>query len=390
MNADAPVLFEETATASGHRIGIATLNQPASLNGLSLPMVDLLAEQLDAWEADSGIALIMLRGAGGKAFCAGGDLHSLYRSLGGRRDSVLGIGDSESVVDYALAFFSREYRLDYRIHAYPKPVLCWGHGIVMGGGMGLMAGASHRVVTDASRLAMPEIGIGLFPDVGGTWMLSHAPGHSGRFLALTGANLGASDAIHAGFADIAIAQTASDAVFEALVNQAWHGETHSDAATLHRLLRGFAMQDLEPGPLQRFRSVIDACCGTPSLEEAVAELLACDMDDPWWQRAKAAIAAGCPSSIRLSWELQQRACRLSLAEVFRLELNAAMGCATHGDFAEGIRALLIDKDKQPRWNPATLAQADAAFANAFIERHWPNGHPLADLGRDDPQRTPLH
>lgn len=382
--ADAPVLFEETATASGHRIGIATLNQPASLNGLSLPMVDLLAAKLDAWADDPTIALIALRGAGDKAFCAGGDLHSLHRSIS--RDSET----AASTSDYALAFFSREYRLDYRIHAYPKPVLCWGHGIVMGGGMGLMAGASHRVVTEASRLAMPEIGIGLFPDVGGTWMLCHTPGHTGRFLALTGANLGASDALHAGFADIAIAQHDAQAVFAALAAQAWCGDAQSDAATLHRLLRGFALSSLEPGPLQRLRSRIDACCGTPSLEDAVATLLASEADDPWWQRAKASLAAGCPSSVRLSWELQQRASRLSLAEVFRLELNVAMGCIAHGDFAEGIRALLIDKDKQPHWNPTTLAQADAGFANAFIERHWPNGHPLADLGHDDPQRAPLH
>ncbi len=374
-----PVLFEEAATASGHRIGIATLNQPAALNGLSLPMVDLIAERLDAWEADPGIAVVALRGAGGKAFCAGGDLHSLYRSM----EQGSGSGD------YALAFFSREYRLDYRIHAYPKPVLCWGQGIVMGGGMGLMAGASHRVVTETSRLAMPEIGIGLFPDVGGTWMLTHAPGRTGRFLALTGANLGASDALYAGFADVAIAQHDADAVFAALGTQAWNGQAHRDAATLHRLLRDFALETLDPGPLQRFRPLIDACCGTPSLEEAVTALAASDEDDPWWQHARAALAAGCPSSIRLSWELQQRACRLSLADVFRLEFNVAMGCAAHGDFAEGIRALLIDKDKQPRWNPATLAETDAAFANAFIERRWPNGHPLSSLGRDDPQRLPL-
>jgi enoyl-CoA hydratase/carnithine racemase len=375
----APVLFEEIATASGHRIGIATLNQPAALNGLSLAMVDLLAEKLDAWEADPAIVVIALRGAGGKAFCAGGDLQSLYRSM------KQGAEHNE----YAQAFFSREYRLDYRIHAYPKPVLCWGQGIVMGGGMGLMAGASHRVVTETSRLAMPEISIGLFPDVGGTWMLMHAPGRTGRFLALTGANIGAADALYAGFADVAIAQNDTDTVFAALGNQCWYGDAQSDGAALHRLLRGFAMENLEPGPLQRFRPQIDACCGTPSLEDAIAALSDCNVDDPWWQRATATLAAGCPGSIRLSWELQQRASRLSLAEVFRLEFNVAMGCASHGDFAEGIRALLIDKDKQPRWNPATLAEADIAFAGAFIDRRWPDGHPLSDLGRGDPQRTSL-
>ncbi len=384
MNAEAPVLFEEIATASGHRIGIATLNQPASLNGLSLPMVDLLAEKLDAWEADEGIALVVLRGAGGKAFCAGGDLHSLHRSMGQNSETGHGVGAD------ALAFFSREYRLDYRIHATSKPVLCWGHGIVMGGGMGLMAGASHRVVTQASRLAMPEISIGLFPDVGGTWMLSHAPGATGRFLALTGASIGASDAIYAGFADIAIAQENTEAVFAALSAQAWNGNALRDGASLSQLLRGFALELPEAGPLQKFRPLIDALCGTPSLEDAVAGIASSQVDDAWWQRAKAALAAGCPSSIRLGWELQQRASRLSLAEVFQLELIAALACIAHGDFAEGIRALLIDKDKNPRWNPATLAQADAAFIEAFFQPSWPaSEHPLADLGREDPQRKPL-
>ena len=190
---NAPVLFEERAAGS-YRIGIATLNAPGTLNGLSLAMVDALAAKLDAWAGDSGLVLVVLRGAGDKAFCAGGDLHALYA---GMREA--GVGGRAAVdplsIPYAREFFAREYRLDYQIHAYPKPILCWGQGIVMGGGIGLMAGASHRVVTETSRLAMPEIGIGLFPDVGGSWMLARAPGASGRFLALTGASINAADAI---------------------------------------------------------------------------------------------------------------------------------------------------------------------------------------------------
>ena len=374
----APVLFEERAAGGGRRIGIATLNQPATLNGLSLEMVDLLAERLDAWARDDAIALVMLQGAGGKAFCAGGDLHALHRAM------------RASDQDAALTFFSREYRLDYRIHAYPKPVLCWGHGIVMGGGIGLMAGASHRVVTEASRLAMPEIGIGLFPDVGGTWMLSHAPGAIGRFLALTGASINAADALYAGFADHAVASERHDELLDALAATAWRGEAAADAATLDALLRSFALAELAEGSLHRLRTTIDACCGGTSLEAAIAAIAQTTLDDPWWQKAQAALARGCPSAIRLSWELQRRASRLSLAEVFTLELIAALACTAHGDFAEGIRALLIDKDKNPQWNPATLDQADATFIERFFTAPWPaSEHPLADLGRDDPQRAPL-
>ena len=192
---NAPVLFEERSAANGMRFGIATLNAPQTLNGLSLEMVDLLAARLDEWARDPGVALVVLQGAGEKAFCAGGDLHGLYRSMGENQ------GKSGWSNAYARRFFEHEYRLDYRIHTYPKPVLCWGHGIVMGGGIGLMMGASHRVVSETSRLAMPEVSIGLFPDVGGSWLLNRMPGRIGLFLALTGAHMNTADAFFAGLAD---------------------------------------------------------------------------------------------------------------------------------------------------------------------------------------------
>jgi len=384
----APVLFEERA-AGAHRIGIATLNAPATLNGLSLAMVDALAERLDAWEADPGIAVVVLRGAGEKAFCAGGDLHALYA---GMREAGVGGGARVDplAIPAARDFFEREYRLDYRIHAFSKPILCWGQGIVMGGGIGLMAGASHRVVTETSRLAMPEIGIGLFPDVGGTWMLARAPGATGRFLALTGASIDASDAIYAGFADHAVAGNRYEELVAAMTATTWCDAAGENAARLDALLRRFALEGLEAGPLQRLRGHIDACCAGHSLEAAVEAIAQTAVEDPWWQKAQAALARGCPSSIRLSWELQHRTSRLSLAEVFRLELAAALACAAHGDFAEGIRALLVDKDRNPSWIPATLNETGGAFIETFFTAPWATGaHPLADLGCDDPQRKPL-
>src|SRR5690606_26412216 len=152
---NAPVLFEEKTAANGMRLGFATLNAPQTPIGLWLEMVDLLAAQAVAWAHDAGQAAVVLRGAGGKAFSAGGDLHGLYRSMQQHR------GQGAWANQHARDFFEREYRLDYRIHTYPKPLLCWGHGIVMGGGVGLMMGASHRVVSETSRIAMPEISIGL-------------------------------------------------------------------------------------------------------------------------------------------------------------------------------------------------------------------------------------
>lgn len=373
----APVHFETWDSAGGHRIGVATLDAPATLNGLSLPMAAALAERFAAWEADPAIALVILHGNGPKAFCAGGDLHALHRSIldyraGGRRDP------REN--RYAAEFFATEYRLDYRIHTYAKPLLCWGHGYVMGGGIGLMAGASHRVVTESSRLAMPEVGIGLYPDVAGSWLLDRVPGRSGRFLALTAAQLDAGDAIFAGLADHALPDESQPAVFAALRAQTFSGVPAEDAARLSRLLDGFALAP-EAGPLRRHFDALSAASRQPTLEEAIAAIAALPADDPWIARAQKTLATAAPGSLRLSWEMQQRAHRLSLAETFRLEYLVSLHCAAHGDFAEGIRALLIDKDRNPHWHPARLAEADGAWLASFFDAPWAAAdHPLADLG----------
>ena len=169
---DAPVIVELVACAE-RQLGRLTLNVPKTLNSLTLPMVDTLQQQLDAWRDDPEIGAILIDGSGEKAFCAGGDVQALHRSA-----TATPGGPCEE----AEAFFAREYRMNYTLHTYPKPIICWGHGIVMGGGLGVMAGCSHRVVTEATRIAMPEITIALFPDVGGSWFLNHMPGKSGNSL----------------------------------------------------------------------------------------------------------------------------------------------------------------------------------------------------------------
>jgi enoyl-CoA hydratase/carnithine racemase len=374
---EAPVLFEERAAGHGKRIGIATLNAPKTLNGLSLDMARLLDGQLHAWENDKDIALVVLQGAGEKAFCAGGDLHSLYRSMLDYRANAHGDIRENA---YASNFFAVEYRLDYRIHTYPKPVLCWGHGIVMGGGIGLMAGASHRVVTERSKLAFPEITIGLYPDVGGSWLLQRVPARAGLFLALTGAPLNAGDAIHAGMADVHIAEQRREDVFAALVRANWSDASAENAGTLSSVLHEHAAPPAS-GPLQQHQQLIDAVCAHATLEQIVDAIQAIPSDDSWLKTARETLAAGSPGSARVAFELQRRAATMSLADVFRLEYIVSLHCAAHGDFAEGIRALLIDKDRHPHWHPATLAEASAAWAQTFFAAPWPEGeHPLANLG----------
>jgi enoyl-CoA hydratase/carnithine racemase len=370
-----PVLVDTLQTDNGRLIGVLTLNAEKTLNALSLEMIDLLSAQLSTWADDERVAMVLLQGAGDKAFCAGGDLQNLYGSMlahrgRGQRHDVLGNG-------YANEFFAREYRLDYRIHTYPKPLLCWGHGIVMGGGIGLMAGARHRVATEKTRLAMPEIGIGLFPDVGGSWFLSRMPGRLGLFLALTGASINAADARYIGLADRVLAQADKPGVIETLQCQPWG----ADRALNDRLLGAVLRRAEEShgavpaaGPLRQHHDEIDQLCARESLEQVVQALAECRSADPWLQKAAGAAARGAPGSLALAWRLLQAAPHLSLADVFRFEYGVALHCAAHGDFAEGIRALLIDKDLQPAWQ-------DASATDDFLNSPWiAQQHPLADLG----------
>ena len=370
---DQPVLFDTLPTASGHVFGRATLNAPASLNALSLAMVDLLDPQLAAWAQDPKVVGVVLDAAGDKAFCAGGDVVGLAHAIRAQPP-----GEAPQV---ARDFFEREYRLDYRIHTFPKPLLCWGHGIVMGGGIGLMSGASHRVATPKTRMAMPEINIGLYPDVGGSWLLARAPGASGAFLALTGAHINAADAVFAGLADFVLAHDRYPAVLDALRAAQWTGTQAGDGAQLSHLLEGLGQGvDLPASPLRTHFDRIRTVIGHDRLSDIAARMAALAQDaDPWLAQAAQTFLKGSPTSAALGLELQRRARNLSLADTFRLEWQASVGCCAHTDFAEGVRALLIDKDKQPKWQPATLAEVTPAWIDDHLKPRFDGAHPLADL-----------
>jgi len=372
-----PVLYQVVSTAGRYKVGMATLNSPQTLNGLSLAMCESLAAQLAAWKNDDSIALVVLKGAGEKAFCAGGDLHGLYA---GMRENTSGQAWDNA---YARTFFDVEYRLDYQIHTYPKPVLCWGSGIVMGGGVGLMMGASHRVASNTTRFAMPEITIGLFPDVGGTWMLSRLPGGIGLFLALTGSQLGAGDCRYLGLADYALDAADWPGLLAQIESAAWSADRAENDTRLHRLLGALEQGGVPAGPLQTHYRDIQQWCKGPDLQAIGANIAAlAQHEDPWLKRAAATFCAGSPGSARLCFALLRRVRAMSLAQVFRQEYIVSLQCGVAGDFQEGIRALLIDKDKQPRWNPASLAEASEEWVQRFFAPSWPAGqdHPLHDLG----------
>lgn len=374
----AAVLSAILDTAGSKKIAMATLNRPDTLNGLTLEMCHELTRLLQQWEDDSSIALVILRGAGDRAFCAGGDLHSLYAAM------LENTGGDAWNNPYAREFFDVEYRLDYLIHRYTKPILCWGSGIVMGGGVGLMMGASHRVVTDTTRFAMPEISIGLFPDVGGTWMLSRLPDGIGMFLGLTGAQLGASDCLLMGLADHQVPADSFDTLLDEIQGATWSDDRDRNDSALRRILiAGKPADSGEPGPLQTHFAAIREACGGTDFDAVCAGIQEwAQHSDPWLQRAARTFSTGSPGSARLTFELLHRVRLLSLADVFREEYIVSLQCGVQGDFQEGIRALLIDKDKKPVWSPATLEQASEAWVQRYFQAPWPDNqpHPLADLG----------
>lgn len=372
------VLFEERPTSHGKTIGIATLNAPKALNAVSHEMVELLLPRLRQWADDPAVAVVVLQGAGDRAFCAGGDLHGLYRGLTtGDTTPAPGLPVPASIE----GFFAEEYRLDHLIHTYPKPMLCWGNGVVMGGGMGLMVGASHRVVTEQSRLAMPEVAIGLFPDVGGSWFLNRMPDGVGLFLALTASQLRAADALFAGWADHHVPQAQHAHVLDTLVAQEWGDDRAANDVTLTRILTE-AETAPEPavGPLQSHMPVLREICAHDTLEQIVGAIHHAAGADPWLYSANANLKAGSPGTARLAFELLRRTQGWSLADVLRLELEVALHCSAQPDIREGIRALLIDKDKSPKWQPASLGDADPDWvARFFVPIYDEDSHPLSDL-----------
>ncbi|MDH0893895.1 MULTISPECIES: enoyl-CoA hydratase/isomerase family protein [unclassified Pseudomonas] len=365
------VTFEERPGLNGFRIGIASLDAEKSLNALTLPMIEALDAKLRQWAEDEHIACVLLRGNGPKAFCAGGDVVQLVQQCREHPGEVPPL---------ARRFFADEYRLDHRIHTYSKPLLCWAHGHVLGGGMGLMQGAAIRIVTPSSRLGMPEINIGLYPDVGGSWFLARLPGRLGLFLGLTAAGINARDALDLDLADRFLREDQQESLIEGLVQMNWRHQAPEQLSSLLRALEQEARPDLPEAQWLPRRERLDALLDLADLPAAWHALTALQHDaDPLLARAAKTLAAGCPLTAHLVWEQIRRARHLSLAEVFRMEYAMSLNCCRHPEFPEGVRARLIDKDQAPKWHWPDPAAIPPAVIEAHFTPAWEGAHPLADL-----------
>lgn len=330
------VLFETRG-----RAGLITLNRPAALNALTLNMVREMQRTLDNWADDPAVELVVITGAGEKAFCAGGDIRALYDW--GRA------GDAQF-----LDFYREEYQLNITIKRFPKPYVAIMDGITMGGGVGVSVHGSHRIATDRLTFAMPETGIGLFPDVGGTYFLPRCPGEVGLYIGLTGARIKAADAIYAGIADLYIAHERQEDVIAALVEDA-----DVDAA-----LSRFKGEPGEP-PLEAIRSDIDRHFAGLGVEEIIASLEEDGSD--WAVRTAGIIRSKSPTSLRISYRQLREGATLSFEDCMALEFRMVNRIMTGHDFFEGTRAVVIDKDQKPKWQPPTLDAVGEDVVGSYFE-----------------------
>ncbi|HVG81995.1 MAG TPA: enoyl-CoA hydratase/isomerase family protein [Methylomirabilota bacterium] len=343
------ILFERRG-----RLGHVRLNRPHALNALTLDMSRRLDRTLKDWALDPEIALVAIRGAGERAFCAGGDVRALYKEGPGS--------------PFTEIFYREEYALNRNIFRFPKPYVALIDGIVMGGGVGVSAHGSHRVVTERTLFAMPETGIGLFPDVGATWLLSRCPGETGLYLGLTGARIRAADLIALGLAEVMVPGDRLDALEAELAQVRTRAEIDGVLGA----------HDADPGDpaLGPHRATIDRCFSEPSVERILAAL---DAEGTGWARETAAtLRTKSPTSLKVT--LRQLRLGRTLPDfeaAMRLEFRLVQHFMAGKEFFEGVRAVVIDKDQRPRWSPARLedvtdAQIESYFAPLRRELEFPD------------------
>jgi len=321
-----------------------TLYRPKALNALTLDMAVRMTALLRQWADDPGCSVILLDGAGERAFCAGGDIRALYD--GAKAGSSL-----------PAQFWSTEYRLDVLIARYPKPVIAVMDGLVMGGGVGLSTHAAHRIVTERSLVAMPEVGIGYFPDVGVSFLLARAPGYTGTYLALTGDRIGAADAIYCGLADINIPAAKLAALPAALGDCRSAGDARAKLAELSAAAPA--------GKMAAARRWIDACYGTDDAETILTRLAA--QNDDSARVALATMQKASPTSLKVTLRNIRSALSFKrVEESFQQDFRVSLACIAGHDFIEGIRAQIVDKDRNPAWEPKELADVTPAI----VDRHF--------------------
>jgi enoyl-CoA hydratase/carnithine racemase len=385
---EASVLAKEIVSDHGrYRIGIMILNTAKTMNAVDLDMVNLIDSILARWQADDGIVAMVMYGAGDKAFSAGGDIRQLY-------DSIQAEGNEH--LKYADAFFHGEYSKNYRVHLFGKPLIAWGHGFVMGGGLGLFIGASHRVGTETLKLAWPEIRIGLFPDVAGSYYLSRLPFPLGHWMALSGSQMNAIDCKQAGLVNYCLPNKELKGLIEQLRHQPWQENKAMNNQCVRELLTRIEQQTdtaFPPSNLAYTQDVIEplftdilnqhltSLADNKSALEAIAtKINAVKSDNAWFNKGRDNFNAGCPATAHLIMRQLQLGKNMTLKEVVKWELILALQSIRHPDFSEGIRAMVVDKDFKPKWQHDSVKDVTYEWIEGMLAPLWPDGeHPFDQL-----------
>lgn len=331
MEGDAELL----CTIQG-RAGVITLNRPGVLNSLNLAMIGAMHRQLRDWSADERVKTVVVRGAGTKAFCAGGDVRAVYEARG-----------NDAFMDRV---YRTEYELDEYISRYPKPYVALMSGYTMGGGCGISIHGKHRVVTDTTVMAMPEVAIGLFPDIAASHFLARCPGATGLYLGLTGARIGGGDALYLGLADYCLKTESLDALIALL----------ADSTDAKQALVQLAVVPQESG-VESIRQEIDACFGCDSVADILAALKSSRGD--WAKEAYNAMRSASPTSLAITFRAIREGGGKSLRECLVTDFRIAQRLMTQKDYFEGVRALIIDKDRKPMWQPVDSQAIDRCFSS---------------------------
>ncbi|MCO4798798.1 MAG: enoyl-CoA hydratase/isomerase family protein [Colwelliaceae bacterium] len=357
------VLFKEQPLDNDLKAAFATLNSSKSLNALSLPMIDLLLPQLRLWLANNEVAFIVLQGIGDKAFCAGGDVVSIYHDLAKKHQCNANktLSDSEIEQSLGVDFFTKEYQLDQVIHNATKPILVWADGYVMGGGIGLVAGASHRAATEKTVMAMPEVTIGLYPDVGASWFLNQMPKGVGLFLGLTGMSFNGYDAKNLALIDNIVLSNEIESLNSQLLSIKWSKKEKDN----HQLLSDFLDKNEISNQQKINNTLIDINLETikrvtvfDNIIDIYNAIINEESDDEWFIKAQRKLKHGSPLSAHLIFH-QLKLCQdLSLTECFQREFNLSKRCCQFSEFVEGVRALLVDKDNEPVWAYKSIEKVD--------------------------------
>jgi enoyl-CoA hydratase/carnithine racemase len=355
-------------TANG--IGFIALDRPKALNALTPLMLRAISEALRAWRHDQAIRAVVVYSPHVRAFCAGGDIRFLYESAqAGARDAID-------------AFFTDEYKLNHAIFTFPKPYIAVVNGVVMGGGMGISQGAHHtgglRIVTQSTKMAMPETRIGLFPDVGVSWFLARAPGAIGRYLAATGASLGAADALYARMADAYLDDGALPGLVESLRHQRFLDGVEIVRFVQNETTKYKVAPIPERSELAAARTMIDKHFAGGNGASILASLeREAELGNDWAKRTAAELRERSPLSVDVALQQVDRAKFSTMAETLRRDLDLTRTMFERGDVLEGIRARIVDKDNEPRWKVARAEDVNAADIDRMFESAWtPAAHPL--------------